>query len=110
MEATKEHSIWETGIIDANIESLLEEYAKSVGSSDGGASPEIVQGATPIAPEQARILVSGPADCTDASDDVVPQDEVSGADNMPANQSAGILDGGVDDTTPVQLWDTTMTT
>ena len=36
MEATKEHSIWETGILDSNLESLLEEYAKSVGSTEGG--------------------------------------------------------------------------
>ena len=108
MEATKEHSIWETGALDANLESLLEEYAKSVGSIDSGVPSEIVQGATRIDPTQARVLASGPADCTDPFDGTTHQDDVTDADVMTADQSAGILDGGVDDITPVQLWDTIM--
>ena len=95
MEATKQHSIWETGVLDASLESLLEEYAKSVGSSDGGVPSDIVQRATRIDPGQARVLATGPADCTDASCDAASQEEDTGVDDMTANQSAGILDGAL---------------
>ena len=36
-----------------------------------------------------------------------PADDMD-IDDMTADQSADILDGGVDDITPVQLWDTIM--
>ena len=93
MEATKHHDIWETGVLDASLGSLLDEYAKSVGSSDGGVPSEILQGATRIDPGQARVLASGPADCIDASCDAAGQEEDTGVDDLSGNQSAGILDG-----------------
>ena len=50
----------------------------------------------------ASILQSGPANATAADDpEAVDADEVDGHDV----QCAAALDGGIDDVTPVQLWD-----
>ena len=54
------------------------------------------------------MLAAGPANCTTvggagSTDDVEPQDEAEVGDNC-----AAVLDGGVDDITPVQIWDQIM--
>ena len=64
MEATKGHSLWHTGALDPKLEALLQEYAQSVGGTQGGTPAELVQGASRIAPEHASVLASGPANCT----------------------------------------------
>ena len=64
MEATKQHELWESGMLDANFEALLQMYEKSVGCRTGGVPVELIENATRIAPEHAPVFGAGPADCT----------------------------------------------
>ena len=71
---------------------------------------ELLQGAARIAPEHASVHVAGPAQC------VAQEEEESGTcEDTPAEipgdvgaNNAVVLDGGVDDIGPLQLWDTVM--
>ena len=63
MEATKQHELWETGLLDESLEGLLHAYTDSVGATDGGVPSEILSAASRIAPEHAGIHAAGPADC-----------------------------------------------
>ena len=105
MDATRHHSLWETGALDDSLEGLLRDYERSVGADFGGVPAELIQGASRIASDHAHTLASGPADCTPADDSIGteaddPQEEIRVTDDC-----AGIIDGGVDDVTPIQLWD-----
>ena len=108
MEATKHHEVWETGSLNASLESLVQEYASSVGNTCGGIPAELFQGAVRIAAESAKIHAAGPANCTD---------DVNGTDGTgdnieesinPVEDCVGIIDGGVDDISPVEIWDSIM--
>ena len=61
MEATKYHGVWETGALDPALETLLQAYVHSVGTTKGGVPSEILQGAARIAPEHASVNLAGPA-------------------------------------------------
>ena len=81
-------------------------HAHSLGSALVGVPSEIIQGASRIATEHASVLASGPANCTEAADGEEETDidnEVQVADNC-----AGVLDCGVDDVTPIHIWDQIM--
>ena len=110
MDATKYHEVWETGALDPAMETLLQEYVQSIGTENGGVPAEIIQGAARIAAEHASVHTAGPAQC-------VPQAEgqeggnVTEVVDIPEDagcNSAGVLDGGVDDLGPLQLWNTIM--
>ena len=103
------HHEYSEASLDPSLEDLLRQYMASTGTATGGVPAEIVQGASQIPTERSKVLSSGPADCVpkDGEDyvSVEEEDEASVAD-----QSAGVIDGGVDDVTPVQIWDQIMNT
>ena len=69
MWATKDHALWETDLLDPQIEELPRAYERSVGTISGGIPSEIIQGACQI-PESEFVLQSrGPANCTDEGGD-----------------------------------------
>ena len=103
MDATKHHDIWQTGFLDPSLEHLLQAYTKSVGSTVGGAPAEIIQGAMRISPERASVSAAGPKDCVDDENEA----DVESFDHAPV-MSGGVVDGGVDNISPLQLWDTIM--
>ena len=106
MEMTMHHECWEANL-DPTLEDLLQQYIASTGFATGGVPAELAQGASQIPTDRSKVLSSGPADCVPKEgEDVVPaQDE---DETSVAYQSAGIIDGGVDDATPVQIWDQNM--
>ena len=69
MEATKQHAFWESGCLDEGLEHLLHEYELSIGK-DKGVPRELIQGASRIAAEHAKVCAAGPADCTPSSEDL----------------------------------------
>jgi len=111
MEATKQHDLWSTGLLDQSLEELLHAYTQSIGSSTGGMPSELFLGATRIAPEHAGVHAAGPADCVDddAGDEHGHAPQPGDDETKGGNNCAAALDGGVDDLVPVQLWDTVMT-
>ena len=113
MEATKHHEFWEKDELDPVLENILAEYEQSVGGTSGGVPEEIVQGASRIAAERVNVHVSGPANCTqgeEADDNAVEKDRnVAGGEDEPASENcAGVLDGGVDSVSPIQIWNNIM--
>ena len=109
MHATKGHHLWETGLLDPALESLLQEYTRSIGTDHGGIPYDIFQGASQIAKEHAFVTQSGPADCVEEStDDASASADAEQRDYETGINSAGVLDGGVDEITALQLWDTLM--
>ena len=110
MEATKYHDSWESGALDPGLEALLKEYRQSVGSDTGGVPAELLQAAARIAPEHASVIVAGPAQCVPQENEAEDtcEDSVTGLPDDAGANSGGVLDGGVDDIAPLQLWDTIM--
>ena len=108
MEATKHHEIWETGQLDPNMEDLLDQYRKSVGTVIGGVPAEIIQGASRIPPERASVSAAGPADCVAPVVDKNESDPSMNVEATLGDQCAGIIDGGVDDLSPVPIYDQCM--
>ena len=90
---------------------LLQSYAASVGTEHGGIPAEILQGASRIAPEHASVNLAGPAQCVDQEDvdgSGTGKDASADTSDAAAANNAAVLDGGVDDIEPLQLWDTIM--
>ena len=134
MEATMHHELWETEELAGTLEDLLREYNKSIGgvatdfvdsqstgpadatpSADrssgldmSGVPAELLQGASRISPEQAAVLASGPADCVAQPDEEDATTLDGDVHESLADQCAGIIDGGVDEITPVQIWNEIM--
>ena len=108
MEHTKHHEVWEAGGLDASLESLVQEYACSVGNTCGGIPAELFQGAMRIAAENAKIHAAGPADCTANANGTDGTGDNMEESINPAEDCVGIIDGGVDDISPVEIWDTIM--
>ena len=76
-----------------------------------GVPAEILQGAARIAPEHASVNLAGPAQCVDqedAGDSEAGKDASADTPQDAAANNAAVLDGGVDDLEPLQLWDTIM--
>ena len=108
MEATKHHELWESDCLAPPFEELLQAYTASVGNPHGGAPKELIAGASRIPLAHASVHSSGPADCVETvKDDEENQIGEDGPD-MIGNQCAAALNGGLDDISPVQLWDTVM--
>ncbi|MDA8582581.1 hypothetical protein N9L68_00080 [bacterium] len=108
LEATQHHALWETGALEPPLEELLQKYVRSVGHEAGGTPSELIQGACRLARGRLPVHAKGPADCVDeplheSGDPEVEEDELQDDQNC-----AAALDGGVDDITPVQLWDLRM--
>ena len=108
MEATKHHEFWESGELDTSLEQLVQQYATSIGSACSGVPAEIFQGAARISAAQATLHASGPADCTAEFDEADGADINTNETTAPGEDCVGIIDGGVDDITPVQIWDQIM--
>ena len=106
MEATKCHEAWEAGALADDFEVLLQEYERSVGGVDGGTPAELVQSACRISVDHAYVHQAGPGDAA-ASGDPDGGEDGNEVENHDSNCAAA-LDGGVDDFTPVQLWDVIM--
>ena len=103
MEATKDHEAWESGVLSEDLEQLLREYERSVGGVEGGTPVELIQGASRISAEHANVCQAGPGDANaDGEEEGAERLEEGVRDD---NNCAAALDGGVDDLTPVQLWD-----
>ena len=65
MEATQQHVLWETDVLDKSLEDILKAYVTSIGAEDAGVPIELIQGASKIPEACATLLAAGPADCTD---------------------------------------------
>ena len=110
MEATKQHILWETNLLDPSVESLLTAYEKSIGCTTGGVPAELVQSASGIAMGHASVHLAGPADCAGQDDGLVSDAEsLPGAlPNDSGNDCAAALNGGVDEISLLKLWDQIM--
>ena len=108
MDATKHHELWETGVLNASLEGIIQEYASSVGSTCGGIPSEIFQGAVRIPAEHANVHASGPADCIDDTNETHDTGGNLEEPTIPSEDCVGIIDGGVDDISPLQIWDEIM--
>ena len=109
MVATKTHEVYEDGSLGEALEELLGQYEKSVGGVEGGAPAELVQAASRISASHATVHQSGPANATadDDRDDETADPAQTTREND-GNGCAAAIDGGVDDLTPLQLWDSIM--
>ena len=104
MEATKFCISGEDGGLPQAIDAALQEYMKSVGPDGSGVPAELLQAASQIPADRASVVLRGPVDCTDAD----AQGGVAGGEDGDEGdevQCAAALDGGVDDITPLRLWD-----
>jgi hypothetical protein len=108
MNATKHHVAWESGKLNASLESLLQQYKQSLGAVDEGVPAELVQGAARIPPGQAKVLASGPADCVPSECGEDEHDNRGDTELDVGDQCAGVVDGGIDDISPLQIWDEVM--
>ena len=104
MWATKHHELWETNLLESSLEELLQAYERSVGSVSGGVPSEILQGACQIPEIEFGVQSRGPANCTDEVGDEEDKHNTGDDAADSGNNCAAVLDGGVDDVTPVQLW------
>jgi hypothetical protein len=105
MEATRHHAVMESGALGESLEAFLAAFEKSVGGSQGGTPSEIVQGASKIDQGHAAILQKGPGDATAKGEG---EDNADASDDEGDVGTAAALDGGVDEITPLQLWDAIM--
>ena len=109
LEATRHHELWESGSLATPFEELLQAYSNSVGDPTGGTPKELIAAASRIPAVHANVHGSGPADCVERKNDDGDDDQAVEADqDLAGNQCAAALDGGVDDISPVQLWDAVM--
>ena len=108
MDATKHHQFWESGELDVSLEQLVQEYAVSIGSTSSGIPAEIFQGAARISSEHATLHASGLADCTADAEEADGREINTDEPTVPAEDCVGMIDGGVDDISPVQIWDEIM--
>ena len=108
MDATKTHEAWESDVLHPSFETLLDQYRESIGSDISGVPAQLVQGASSIPEKQVSVVAAGPADC------VAPELETEEGvtnhdlDLTASDQCAGIIDGGMDDFSPIQIWDAIM--
>ena len=108
MEATRKHVLWESDKLDNKLEELLDLYQQSLGVVPQGVPAELVQGAAQILPRQARVLAFGPADCVAQENELEQEDISLEMEGGIGDQCAGIIEGGVDHITPIQIWDDVM--
>ena len=102
MQATKYSDVRTKEDLGEHLESLLAAYAQSVGETGQGVPSELIQGATRIPEGVASVQQAGPADA------VMAEEEDDAADKQPVDDCAAVLDGGIDDISPFQLWDEVM--
>ena len=103
-----QHDLWATGQLDASLEQLLSQYETSTGSVEGNVPSEIIQGATSIPAEHAKVLSASPADCIAPDGEDLADNTRENVSNTISNQSAGIIAGGVDDVKAIELWNEIM--
>ena len=116
MEATKYHELWEEGGLDQRLEKLLDDYKCSVTDALGcvskdllmGVPKELIQGASQISADRVRVHASGPANCTEPAGE--GDEDTNDADDAhnSVDNCVGVIDGGVDSVTPLQIWDAVM--
>ena len=80
-----------------------------MGTTEAGVPAEIIQGASRIPLERASLLAAGPANCTaPQGEGSAGKEEAEASEREAASNCVGVLDGGVDDVTPVQIWNEVM--
>ena len=80
-----------------------------MGTTDTGVPADIIQGASRIPLEKAALLAAGPANCTAPQEEEgTGQEGTVTGEREAASNCVGVLDGGVDDVTPVQIWNEVM--
>ena len=108
MEATRDHEPSEAGSLGQPLEDLLAAYSDSIDGAVSGVPREILAASTRISTESGALLSAGPADChAEAADECAQPDPVDDAGSV-GTGCVGILDGGIDDISPVQIWDQIM--
>ena len=101
MQATKTEVVGVESL-GYSLESLLQAYNGSIGSSRG-VPAELLQAAQEISAEHARVSQAGPADVN--ADD---EDQSVNEPGEEQDESGAVLDGGTSDISGIQLWDTIM--
>ena len=86
----------------------MKAYESSVGGVVGGTPTELVQGAALISADHAQVHAKGPANCTNVSEMDCNDADTMESEGDGLGQCAGVLDGGVDSITPLQIWHTIM--
>ena len=86
MEATKQHELWESSELHADVESILEQYAKTIGRTTGGVPAELIQGASRIPADRANVSACGPADCVAPHADANEDDQNNDAETTTGDQ------------------------
>ena len=104
MLATKHDSDLGANGLGDRLERLLAAYSTSVGGSTG-VPAEVLQSATQIDPAHAPFVHEGPNESVagDSGDEEAPRH------SAPLSEaSAAVIDGGLDNRSPLQLWDSVM--
>ena len=89
-----------------HLESLLSAFGVSIGSHEQGVPREILHTAVMISAAAASVQQAGPSDAV--ADDDQDGVDVENASASAADECAAAVDGGVDDLSPLQLWDAIM--
>ena len=113
MEATKNNIVWESGLLDPAIEDLLTKYEESIGSDSGGVPSELIQGASRISEAHALVTAAGPSDCREDDENTPLETEDNEATKQNISYDIGAncaaaVDGGIDEISPLKMWDTIM--
>jgi hypothetical protein len=126
IEATKHQYVLGVERLGAQLEGRLEEYRLSLGGAMRGVPAEIMTAATKIDSKYASVHLPGPADAAVATSSSSGSDEEPGAAKEEApprdrragkqqftrmsavDSSAAILDSGLEDLSPLRLWNIAM--
>ena len=88
----------------ARLEGLLQAYTASLGAEGPGVPSELLQTAARIDEARASIHQHGPGDAVPSDSEGEAGDETVVA----PDESAAVLEGGIDDVSPLQWWDSVM--
>ena len=104
VQATKDEAVLDRDHLGPRLEDLLRAYAASVGSAGSGVPAELLQSATQIPQSHAPISHKGPTDSV-AGEDGTDAPEDGGS---PPEDGAALIEGGGDEVSPLQVWDSVM--
>ena len=105
IEATKHELITGRNHLGGSVEDLLHQYHQSTGVADGAVPAELLQAATQICEQHAHVLQAGPSDAVAPEGGTDNSSKPSDRNTADLSGCAAAVQGGMDDVSPLQLWD-----
>ena len=103
--------------LGAQLEGVLDSYRESLGGTTSGVPRELLAAATPVMADQSTLHLPGPADavaeCSSEDEPQAPQQAAPSGSTEKAtaqrlDHSCAIVDSGMQDMTPLRLWNMAM--